>query len=187
MRSIGAAAEGSDRLAALRTAVDALVAQDPADLGDQTRLGRLRELWPTICALQAYLVALVGAVHGSGGATDDGFVSTASFLRRRLRLDAARASMLVRVGRRGGELAASTEASRAGEISVEHVDAIGDVVEDVAEVARANGVATSEVERVLLDQARVCPPADVRRLGRLMKVRLLGEERATVRQARLYT
>ena len=142
----------------------------------------LRALWPQVCALYGHVADRVGDVHGAGAATADGFASTMAFLRRRLRMDTALAARLIRVGADMGYLAAVRVALGEGEISVEHADAIRYVAADLGEQVMAGG----ELEKILLDYAKVKTPGEVRRLGRLIKAHMATDEDADERQVRLH-
>ena len=145
----------------LGEAVSVLRSEWSATVSDTARLAALRALWPQVCALSGHVADRVGDLHVAGAATADGFASTMAFLRRRLRMDTALAARLIRVGADMGYLAAVRVALGEGEISVEHADAIRYVAADLGEQVMAGG----ELEKILLDYAKVKSPGEVRRLG----------------------
>jgi hypothetical protein len=166
----------------LGEAVSVLRSEWSATVSDTARLAALRALWPQVCALSGHVADRVGDIHVAGAATADGFASTMAFLRRRLRMDTALAARLIRVGADMGYLAAVRVALGEGEISVEHADAIRYVAADLGEQVMAGG----ELEKILLDYAKVKTPGEVRRLGRLIKAHMATDEDADERQVRLH-
>lgn len=102
-----------DRLAA---AVDALAA---ADL-DRATAGELLDVLPAlerhIRRADAQLTRIIGAAHHRDAATQDGMVSTAHWLRHRLGLDHADATLRVRTATRLADLDQLRTAAQAGAI-----------------------------------------------------------------------
>ena len=178
----GASDEPASRgVALLRDAIDVLAVEAGAAVSDAVRVQGLRSLWPQVCALYGQVAARVGAIHATSAAQADGFSSTGMLLRRRLRVDASVAARLVRVGAGVTALAATRAALTAGVISVEHADAIIAIAAHLGEVVMADG----EMEHILLVYAAAGTPAELRRLGRLIKAHLCGDEDAEERQVRL--
>src|SRR5512138_2201710 len=117
---------GSNPAEALWSAVATLAEADLDTMPDGARLSELQELWPALCAAQAQIARRVGAVHTRGAATADGAISTQAWLRIRLRVDRGPAARMLTVGTRLDDLPDTTAALMAGEISLEHAEAIAD-------------------------------------------------------------
>ncbi len=176
-----APADRSAGVDALLDAVAVLAEADVAGTPVPGRLAEVRQLWPALCAAQAQLLRRVADLHRVGAAAEDGFVSTTSWLRRRLHLDGGRAALLVRTGTGLDERAPTSAALADGAISVEHAAAIVAAAADLGEQ-----VMTDEVEKILVDFARDHTPAEVRHLARQIKLALVDDESAAQRQARQY-
>jgi hypothetical protein len=175
-------APSSRGIGLLREAIGVLAMEQGVEGSAAARLTGLRALWPEVCALYGQVADRVRAVHVTSAAQSDGFASTVGMLRRRLRVDTSVASRLVRVGCGLRELGATHTALLAGVISVEHADAIAHIANDLGAAVMADG----EMERLLLEYAKVKTPSEVRRLGRLIKLHLCSDEEAEERQVRLY-
>src|SRR5258705_2441308 len=172
----------SPGLVLLGEAVSLVRSEWSTTVWDVARLASLRALWPQVCALYGHVTERIGDVHMSGAAVADGFASTTAFLRTRLCVDNQHAVRLVRVSVGLLHLPAVRMALFEGRISVEHADAIRQVAVDLGDEVMAGG----ELERILLDYAYRKPPADGRRLGRLIRVHLASDEEAEERQVRLH-
>jgi hypothetical protein len=89
-------------LTALETAVDGLAAEDPAGLPDSARAERVLVLRRLLNRLEGHWLEEVAAVDARGAAgAEEGLpaASTASWLRRRLRMGPAAANGCVRTAR----------------------------------------------------------------------------------------
>jgi Domain of unknown function (DUF222)/HNH endonuclease len=162
--------ERVDGLAALAADVDALAVQDLDGLTDAVRAERVLRLRRLLDRLEGQWLKELAVVDASGAvgaenAEDAG--STASWLRRRLRMGASAASAAVRTARAlfRGPLTATAEALTGGAISVAHASVLAHGVQDLPEHV------TAEAEPVLLEAAgRLDPPRLRRVLGHLQRV-----------------
>jgi hypothetical protein len=131
-------------LQALREAIDGLVGDDPASLGDPESLV---ELLRQRARLEAVVSAAAAAFDASGIWAGDGAKSAPAWIATRCRLPRSVARRLVRRGRVLRHLPEAERAFRAGDINEAHVDALA--------AARRSG--TEELlardEALLVDQA----------------------------------
>ncbi|HEU5109990.1 MAG TPA: DUF222 domain-containing protein, partial [Micromonosporaceae bacterium] len=117
--------------AALRAALDALAAQDPARLPASSIRRDLRELLTATNRLHAELVRRVAAFDATGSSGDDGYRSTRAWLRVFGRLSHAGATRLVRAARLLDRLPRLADAAAGGAVSAEHVHRVDRLAERV--------------------------------------------------------
>jgi hypothetical protein len=161
---------GSDRLAELTVAMDALAAEDLDGLADAVRAERVLTLRRLVDRLEGqWLKELAGVdARGAAGAEQDREVgSTAGWLRARLRLGAGTAASSVRTARAlfRGPLAGTGQALTDGTISVGHASVLAAGTRDLPDHLCV------EAEPVLVEAAcRLDPPRLRRVLGHLQLV-----------------
>ena len=169
-----------DRLTALQTAVDGLAGEDLARLPDAARAERVLVLRRLLNRLEGRWLQELAAVDARGAAgAEQGqpAASTASWLRRRLRLGPAAANGWVRTARAlfGGPLAATATALTDGELSVAHAAVLAHGTHDLP------AHTTAEAEPVLLAAARRLDPPRLRRV--VTHLRLVADPDAADTQA----
>jgi hypothetical protein len=159
-----------DGLAALTADVDALEAQDVAGLSETVRTQRLLA-WRRLLNRQEGLwlqeLAALDAGGAAGADQGEAAASTASWLRRRLRMSAGAAHSAVRTARVlfRGRLPATAAALVAGELSSAHAAAVVDGTHQLPDQV------VSAAEPVLVEAARRLDPPQLRRLvGHLVQV-----------------
>jgi Domain of unknown function (DUF222)/HNH endonuclease len=150
-----------DRLAALEADVDRLAAHDLDRLADAALIegvGRLRRLADRVDGQWLAGLAAVDARGAAGAEEGVPAGSTASWLRRRLRLSAGAATSCVRTARAlfGGPLTATAAALTEGEVSLAHAQVLAAGTHDLPDHVAA------EAEPVLLDAARHLDPPRLR-------------------------
>ncbi len=142
----------------LRAALTALAAVPLDRLDDAALGGELVELFALAGQLDGAISARLAAFDGHGGASADGAVSTASWLRSACLLGPGEARQRVLVARAlDRTLTATGAALDAGDIAYRHAALITRAVEDLP------GEVIPGMEAALLRAARLCDPA---RLGR---------------------
>jgi hypothetical protein len=157
-RPAGPGTEGTDRLAGLVAAVDALATEDLGGLAETALAGELLELQRLLNRLEGQWLRRLAAVDARGAAgADQGepTASTASWLRRRLRMGAGAARGVVRAARAlfGGSLPETAAALVAGDISVAHARVVADGTHQLPEHVKL------EADPVLVATAtRLDPP-----------------------------
>jgi len=152
-----------DGLAALAAVVDGLAAQDVARLSTMARTQRLlawRRLLDRQEGLWLQELAALDACGAAGADQDQPAPSTASWLRRRLRVSAAVAHGTVRAARAlfGGPLPQTAAALVAGDLSAAHAQAVVDGTHQLPDLVVA------AAEPVLVEAARRLDPSQLRRL-----------------------
>ena len=151
----------SPRLASLAAASQELAADDLDQLPDAALTQDLVELRQLLDGLEGYWLrglATVDARGAAGAEQGEAAVSTASWLRRRLRLSVAAAHSAVRTARAlfGGALPETAAALCAGELSPAHATAIADGTRELADHLKL------EAEPVLVDTAHRVDPRRLR-------------------------
>lgn len=134
----------------LRSALDALAADDVRDLSPRQQLDRIRELLEAKNRLDAQLARSVRAAELQQAAEDDGMKNMRSWLRGHGRLSPGAAGQLVRNGRALAHLPVLAAAFAGGAVTGEQVGVVAQVVkEDRRTAALAQGVDLDEVDRTL--------------------------------------
>jgi Domain of unknown function (DUF222)/HNH endonuclease len=166
-QSVGQPAGGwarlPDGLAALAVVVDQLATQDRDGLADHVLAERVLVLRRLLDRLEGHWLAELAEVdaRGAAGADQDvRFGSTASWLRRRLRMGASAAHTSVRTARAlfRGPLTRTAQALREGELSVAHASVLAAGTHDLPSHTAV------EAEPVLVEAARRLDPPRLRRL-----------------------
>jgi hypothetical protein len=121
--------------AALRMALDALAAQDPASLPACSVRRDLRELLTATNRLHAELVRRVAAFDATRSSGDDGCRTTRAWLRVFGRLSHAGATRLVRAARLLSGLPRLADAAAKGAVSAEHVYRVDRLAEEIGVAA----------------------------------------------------
>jgi Domain of unknown function (DUF222)/HNH endonuclease len=147
----------------LEAAVQELAAQDLHTLPDAVAAARVLVLRRLLDRLEGQWLRELAGVDGRGaaGAEDDTqALSTASWLRNRLRLGGGAARQAVRTARAlfRGPLAATAQALAAGELSVAHAAVLAHGISDLSPAT------TVEAEPVLVEAARRLDPRRLRRV-----------------------
>src|SRR3954471_12984913 len=133
----------------LRSALDALAADDVPGLAPRQQLDRIAEILQARNRLDAQLARSVRAAELQQ-APDDGLTSMQSWLRGHGRLSPAAARQLVRNGRALEHLPTLASAFADGAVTAEQVAVIAPVVtEDRRTAALSQGVDLAEVDRTL--------------------------------------
>ncbi|HEX6310789.1 MAG TPA: DUF222 domain-containing protein [Acidimicrobiia bacterium] len=145
----------------LASAIDELAGQDldgvaVAQLGaDLVELARQRE------RLEAEWLRRLQRFDAAGGCAGDGGLSTAAWVRARCRLAPGEACERVRVARRLGDTLPGTRAAfAAGEIGYSQVR----VITRAVDASAACAATIADAEPILVDAARECDPARLRRV-----------------------
>src|SRR4029453_16132170 len=151
-----------DELAALATDVDGLAVQDLARLSATARTQRLlawRRLLDRQEGLWLQELAALDAAGVAGADQGEVAVSTAGWLRNRLRLSVGAARGSVRAARAlfGGALPETAQALCAGDISAAHAQAVADGTQELAAHVKL------EADLVLAEAARRLDPPQLRR------------------------
>jgi hypothetical protein len=151
----------SPRLASLAAASQELAADDLDQLPDAALTQDLVELRQLLDGLEGHwlrALATVDARGAAGAEQGQAAPSTASWLRRRLRLSVAAAHSAVRTARAlfGGALPETAAALCAGELSPAHAQAIADGTRELADHLKL------EADPVLVDIARRVDPPRLR-------------------------
>ena len=150
-----------DDLAALTAAVDRLATRRRHGLPDTVRAERLRRLRGLADRIEGYWLQDLADLDACGAAgAEEGLqaVSTAGWLRSRLRMGAGAAHRAVRTARAvfRGPLAATGAALTAGELSPAHAAVLADGTRDLP------APVVAEAEPVLLEAARHLDPRRLR-------------------------
>ena len=146
----------------LRSALDALAAEDVDGMFGPHVVDSLRELLPALDRLTAEVVRRVRAGEVTGAAEHDGLTSMASWLRGHGHLDGAAAGQLVRAGRALEHLPATAGAFAEGALTLGHVSAMAPVASERALAAAAEqGVDVRAAESAFAAVAVVSMPKDV--------------------------
>jgi uncharacterized protein DUF222 len=150
----------------LAAAAADLDADDLDDVGDAALGSELRGLWEAIIRLQAQVSRRVAVFDERGAAARDGARSIRDWLRLRLRVDGAEAARQAAVAGALSRWPLTARAYLRGEISADHVAAIGEAgwMLDDAEMSR-------DAEIALVARARLETPGRVRRLARRLRER----------------
>jgi hypothetical protein len=156
----------SGPLPLLGAAADALDEEDLDSLGDSALGTQLRTLWVAIIRLQAQVSRRIAVFDERGAAARDGARSTRDWLRHRLRVDGTEAARQVAVAAALGARRLSGRAYLRGEISPDHLAAIGEAGWMLGDPGMVRGA-----ERILLERARLESPGRVRRLARRLRER----------------
>src|SRR3982750_2991069 len=134
----------------LRSALDALAADDVHGLAPRQQLDRIAELLEARNRLDAQLARSVRAAERQQAPEDDGLTSMQSGLRGRGPLSPAAAGQLVRNGRALEHLPALASAFAEGAVTAEQVAVVAPVVtEDRRAAALSQGIDLAEVDRTL--------------------------------------
>src|SRR3954468_14727209 len=134
----------------LRSALDALAADDVHSLAPRQQLDRIAEILEARNRLDAQVPRSVRAAELQQAPEDDGLKSMRSWLRGHGRLSPAAAGQLVRNGRALEHLPALTSAFEGGAVTAEQVAVVAPVVqEDRRTAALAQGIDLAEVDRTL--------------------------------------
>src|SRR4051794_28962049 len=134
----------------LRSALDALAADDVHSLAPRQQLDRIAEILEARNRLDAQLARSVRAAELQQAPEDDGLKSMRSWLRGHGRLSPAAAGQLVRNGRSLEHLPALASAFEGGAVTAEQVAVVAPVVqEDRRTAALAQGIDLAEVDRTL--------------------------------------
>jgi hypothetical protein len=134
----------------LRSALDALAAEDVRRLGPRQQLDRITELLEARNRLDAQLARSVRAAELQQAPEDDGMASMRSWLRGHGRLGPAAAGQLVRNARVLDHLPVLASAFADGAVTAEQVAVVAPVAkEDRRTAALAQGVDLAEVDRAL--------------------------------------
>jgi hypothetical protein len=150
-------------LAAVAAELNVLDATDPESLAAQARTERILQLRRLVDRLEGHWLQELAGVDARGEAGADQGVpalSTAGWLRNRLRMDASTARSAVRTARAlfRGPLATTAQALTDGEISPAHARVLAQGTGDLPTHT------TTEAEPVLLDAARRLDPHRLRQL-----------------------
>ena len=134
----------------LRSALDALAADDVRHLPPRQQLDRIRELLEAKNRLDAQLTRSVRAAELQQASEDDGVKSMQSWLRGHGRLSPGAAGQLVRNGRALDHLPALASAFADGAVTAEQVAVVAPIAkEDRRAAARAQHVDLDDVDRTL--------------------------------------
>src|SRR4051812_44025488 len=134
----------------LRSALDAIAADDVHSLAPRQQLDRIAEILEARNRLDAQLARSVRAAELQQAPEDDGLKSMQSWLRGHGRLSPAAAGQLVRNGRVLEHLPALASAFEGGAVTAEQVAVVAPVVqEDRRTAALAQGIDLAEVDRTL--------------------------------------
>jgi hypothetical protein len=171
---------GPAGLAAVAAKLQALADQDPDSLTDPGRADRVKALRGLADRLEGQFLAELAAVDARGAAgAEDGVpaLSTAAWLRNRLRMSAAAATGCVRTARAlfRGPLTATGQALTSGAISPAHARVLADSTHHLPVQV------TAEAEPVLLEAARRLDPPRLRQA--VAHLRLVADPDGTDRQA----
>jgi hypothetical protein len=163
VKSTRPAAGRPDALAALAAAVEELAAQDLNRLPDAVLAEQVLELRRLLDRQEGHWLRQLATVDGRGAAGAEAGAeagSTASWLRRRLRLGAGTAAGSVRPARAlfGGPLTATAAALTAGELSPAHARVLAHGTQDLPDHL------TAEAEPVLVEAAGRLDPPRLRRV-----------------------
>jgi Domain of unknown function (DUF222)/HNH endonuclease len=145
---------------ALQTALDELTGQDVDRLGDTALVDQALELRQLLDRFEGIWLKGLATVDGRGAADHDTpGLSTAGWLRARLRMGAGAAHSVVRTARAlyRGPLVATGQALTAGDLSPAHAQVLACGTQDLAPAT------TAEAEPVLLEAARRLDPPQLRR------------------------
>jgi hypothetical protein len=158
-----ASGRAPDALAALAAAVEELAAQDLNRLPDAVLAEQVLELRRLLDRQEGHWLRQLATVDGRGAAGAEAGAeagSTASWLRRRLRLGAGAAASSVRTARAlfGGPLTATAAALTAGELSPAHARVLAHGTQDLPDHL------TAEAEPVLVEAAGRLDPPRLRRV-----------------------
>ena len=150
----------------LRSALDALAADDVGSLAPRQQLDEIALLLEARNRLDAQLTLRVRAAELQQAAEDDGLKSMQSWLRGHGRLSHAAAGQLVRNGRALDHLPALASAFADGAVTAEQVAVVAPVVkEDRRTAALAQGVDLAEVDRTF---AAVAATRHIQQLARVV-------------------
>ena len=134
----------------LRSALDALAAEDIRGLAPRQQLDRITDMLEARNRLDAQLARAVRAAEVQQAPEDDGLKSMQSWLRGHGRLSPAETGQLVRVGRALEHLPTLASAFEDGAVTAGQVAVVAPVVkEDRRTAALAQGVDLAEVDRTL--------------------------------------
>jgi Domain of unknown function (DUF222)/HNH endonuclease len=142
-----------DRVAGLAAAVASVADLDPSELPAAVQLDLLRSVWPLLCQLDAAVTRVVGVVNAQGSAGQEGAVSTAAWLRSRLRAGGAGPRVQVAKALRE-DLPEVAAAFGRGEISFTHARIAATTAKDLDRQVLAGGV-----DKLLAEQACEHAPA----------------------------
>jgi hypothetical protein len=153
----------SDRLAALRVAVEDLTGEDLDGLADATLADDELQLRRLLDRLEGHWLKGLATLDARGAAGAEADVqagSTAGWLRTRLRMSAGAAHRAVRTARAlfRGPLAQTAQALTNGEVSVAHASVLAAGTHDLPHQVAV------EAEPVLLEAARRLDPGRLRRV-----------------------
>ncbi|MCZ2860019.1 HNH endonuclease signature motif containing protein [Blastococcus sp. VKM Ac-2987] len=138
----------------LRSALDALAADDVSELGRREQLDGIAELLEARNRIDAQLARRVRAAELQQASEDDGLRSMRSWLRGHGRLSPAAAGQLVRNGRALDRLPTLAAAFEAGAVTADQVVVVAPIVaEDRQAAALDQGIDLAEVDRVLTSVA----------------------------------
>jgi Domain of unknown function (DUF222) len=142
-----------DRVAGLAAAVASVAELDAASLPASAQLDLLRSVWPVLCQLDAAVTRVVGVVNAQGSAAQEGAVSTAAWLRSRLRAGGAGPRVQVAKTLRE-DLPEVAAAFGRGDISFTHARIAATTAKDLDRQLLAGGV-----DKLLAEQATEHAPA----------------------------
>ena len=150
----------------LRSALDALAADDVQTVTPRQQLERITELLEAKNRIEAQLARSVRAADLQRASEDDGQKSMRSWLRGHGRLSPAAAGQLVRIGRALEHLPALAAAFADGAVTAEQVAVVAPITkEDRRTAALAQGVDLAEVDRTL---AAIAAARDIGQLTRVV-------------------
>jgi Domain of unknown function (DUF222)/HNH endonuclease len=159
----------------LEAGIGALFDVDLDGLSDDERLDLLRVVHRLVCRLEAARTRVVGSVHRRGAVHADGAVSTAAWLRSRLRISDGAAQ--VRAAQAVRQVPEVDAAYQAGEISYQHVSVVAAVLPDVEPEVLAAGAG-----KLLAEQAAQLAPGRLRHAA--VRIRDHFDPEAAERRAR---
>ena len=146
----------------LRSALDALAAEDVDGMFGPQVIDSLRELLPALNRLTAEVVRRVRAGEVTGAAEHDGLKSMASWLRGHGHLAGTTAGQLVQAGRALEHLPATAVAFADGAVTLGHVSAMAPLTADEARAAaEQQGVDVRATEAAFAAVAVASVPKDV--------------------------
>ena len=152
----------------LRSAVDAVLAEDPHSLSGPELAGRLVMLEREMAKLMSAQLAALAVFESRRDYADDGAANAASWLRHHCRLSPGDASSRVRVARRlRDQLDDTREALSAGDVTFAQVRVICEQAGRVADrLGQPGVVALKQAEGFFLEAAQRLHPND---LGKVVK------------------
>jgi Domain of unknown function (DUF222)/HNH endonuclease len=159
----------------LEAGVAALADVDIEALSDGQQLALLRVVHPVVCRMEAQRSRVIGSVHRRGAVFADGAVSTAAWLRSRLRMSDGQAQLRAAAAVRGvPELEC---AYAAGQVSYAQVSVVAAVLPDIAPEVLAAGAG-----KLLAEQATQLAPGPLRHVA--ARIRDHFDPEAAERRAR---